>query len=243
MVQFTYAELISYCKFPKYLDTQKICCSYSEIWTMWLYHRVNSPNDADGMANSVDPDQTAPSRSSLIWVCTVCPCLSVRKLRIITVLDSNVSLAVYGPCHISLIPSQVKFAKWGKLKYSKKHLMTASRCKSSPPELITTFYCTNEGLSELLFKIFEPGHEKTCLMSYANNKGADQPAHPRSLISPFVVHCLDSVMSLVSVTKISSLMLTSTAEQASLSLTGSETPEDMFSHDEAHLLSFLNLNC
>ena len=27
---------------------------------MWLYHAVMSPNDADGMANSVDPDQTAP---------------------------------------------------------------------------------------------------------------------------------------------------------------------------------------
>ena len=53
-------ELISYRKFPKYSDTQKICCDYSKIWTMWLYHRVNSPNDADGMANSVDPDQTAP---------------------------------------------------------------------------------------------------------------------------------------------------------------------------------------
>ena len=29
-------------------------------------------------------------------------------------------------------------------------------------------------------------------MPYANNKGADQPAHPRSLISAFVVRCLDS---------------------------------------------------
>ena len=27
---------------------------------MWLYHRVMSPNDADGMANSVDPEWTAP---------------------------------------------------------------------------------------------------------------------------------------------------------------------------------------
>ena len=27
---------------------------------MWLYYRVMSPNHADGMANSVDPDQTAP---------------------------------------------------------------------------------------------------------------------------------------------------------------------------------------
>ena len=26
---------------------------------MWLYHRVMSPKDADGMANSVDPDQAA----------------------------------------------------------------------------------------------------------------------------------------------------------------------------------------
>ena len=72
-------------------------------------------------------------------------------------------------------------------------------------------------------------------MSYANNKGADQPAHPRNLISAFVVRCLDSVMYVVSVTKISSLMLASVAEQANLSLTWSETPEDTFSHDEAHI--------
>ena len=74
-------------------------------------------------------------------------------------------------------------------------------------------------------------------MSYANNKGADQPAHPRSLISAFFVRCLDSVVSLVSVTKISSLMLASVAEQASLSLTWSETAEDTFSHDKAQLFS------
>ena len=47
-------------KFPKYSNTQNICCNHSKIWTMWLYHRVMSPNDADGIANSVDPDQTAP---------------------------------------------------------------------------------------------------------------------------------------------------------------------------------------
>ena len=82
---------------------------------------------------------------------------------------------------------------------------------------------------------YEPGHEKICLMPYANNKGADQPAHPRSLISAFVVRCLDRVMSLVSVTKISSLMLASVAAQAGLSLTWSETPEYTFSHDEAHI--------
>ena len=73
-------------------------------------------------------------------------------------------------------------------------------------------------------------------MSHANNKGADQPAHSRSLISAFVVRCLDSVMSLVSVTKISNVMLASVTKQAVLSLTWLETPEDTFSHDGAHIL-------
>ena len=31
---------------------------------MWLYHRVMSPNDAGGMANSVDPDQTDPDQTA-----------------------------------------------------------------------------------------------------------------------------------------------------------------------------------
>ena len=52
---------------------------------------------------------------------------------------------------------------------------------------------------------FEPGHEKVCLMSYANNKGADQPARMRSLISAFVVCCLDSIKSLDSIAEISRL--------------------------------------
>ena len=32
---------------------------------MWLYLRVMSPNDADRMANSADPDQTAPTGAYL----------------------------------------------------------------------------------------------------------------------------------------------------------------------------------
>ena len=40
---------------------------------------------------------------------------------------------------------------------------------------------------------------------YANNIGVDQPApHPRSLISTFVVRCLDSEIPLVSISQISS---------------------------------------
>ena len=46
---------------------------------------------------------------------------------------------------------------------------------------------------------------RKCVMSYANNKGADQPAHPRSLISAFVIRCLDSIISLDSIAEISRL--------------------------------------
>ena len=55
-------------------------------------------------------------------------------------------------------------------------------------------------------------------MPYGNNKGADQPAHPHSLISTFVIRCLDSIIALVSISKISSLYLPSVAAQASLHL-------------------------
>ena len=48
-----------------------------------------------------------------------------------------------------------------------------------------------------------PGHAKMCLMPYATNKCADQPAHPRCLISTFVVHCLDSMICIVAISNVS----------------------------------------
>ena len=55
----------------------------------------------------------------------------------------------------------------------------------------------------LLPVLYGPGHAKTCLMLYAINKGADQPAHPRSLISTFVVCCLDSMICILRISKVS----------------------------------------
>ena len=68
--------------------------------------------------------------------------------------------------------------------------------------------------------LFKPRLETTCFMPYANNKGADQPAHLRSLISAFVVSCLDSIIPLVSISEIASLKIVSVAEQAGLRLPG-----------------------
>ena len=83
--------------------------------------------------------------------------------------------------------------------------------------------------------VYGPGHAKTYLMPYANNKGADQPAHPRSLISTFVVRCLDSMICILAISKVSRCFLVSVAEQAGLNLTWSKISEDMFSRGVAHI--------
>ena len=76
---------------------------------------------------------------------------------------------------------------------------------------------------------------RKCVLCHANNKGADQPAHPRSLISDFVVRCLDSIISPHSIAEISRLKLASVAAQAGLCLAESETPEDTFCRVVAHM--------
>ena len=65
-------------------------------------------------------------------------------------------------------------------------------------------------------------------MPHANNKGADQPAHPRSLSSAFVFRYLDSIIPILAKSKISRLKLASVAAQAGLSRTWSETPKTGF---------------
>ena len=49
-----------YRKKSKYSDTSKICFNHPKIWTRWLFQNVMHPKDAAGIANSADPDQTAP---------------------------------------------------------------------------------------------------------------------------------------------------------------------------------------
>ena len=79
-----------------------------------------------------------------------------------------------------------------------------------------------------------PGHVKTCLMPYATNKGVDQPAHPRSLISTFVVHSLDSMIGILAIYTVWGLKLASVAEQAGSNLTWSKILKDRFSHVASH---------
>ena len=71
-------------------------------------------------------------------------------------------------------------------------------------------------------------------MPYANNKGAGQTALLHSLISTFVVRCLVSIISLVSISEISSLWLVPIAESYLVA-----NFKDRFSCDEAQLRTCL----
>ena len=65
--QFSERDYLSYRKVPKFSDARKLCCNLPKIQTKSPNLRVFYQKDANGIANSEDPDQTAPSRSSLIW--------------------------------------------------------------------------------------------------------------------------------------------------------------------------------
>ena len=67
-------------------------------------------------------------------------------------------------------------------------------------------------------------------MGFANNKGTDQTAHLRSLISAFVVRSLESITTKLATSKILIFQLVSVAEQAGLGKTWSETLKDRFFH-------------
>ena len=72
-----------------------------------------------------------------------------------------------------------------------------NRCKPPGDVLMTIprqcFCCGLFQLSLVMRNLF---------MAYANNNGTDQPVHPRSLISAYVIRCLDSIILLVSISEI-----------------------------------------
>ena len=49
-----------YCKVPKFSDTRKLCCNIPKIQTQRRNLRVFCQKDTNVIANSEDPDQTAP---------------------------------------------------------------------------------------------------------------------------------------------------------------------------------------
>ena len=59
-----YFKMSSACNF--FICDRIIKCGYSfNIKRRWLYHRVMCPEDADVMANSIDPDKAVRSGSTV----------------------------------------------------------------------------------------------------------------------------------------------------------------------------------
>ena len=55
---------------------------------------------------------------------------------------------------------------------------------------------TDCGILLMITKQMQRNH-KNLFMPFANNKGTDKPAHPRSIISDSFVHCLDSMKPII----------------------------------------------
>ena len=53
-------RFLNYRKVPKFSDTRELWCSLPKIQTKRPKFRVFHQKDANGIANSEDPDQTAP---------------------------------------------------------------------------------------------------------------------------------------------------------------------------------------
>ena len=70
-----------------------------------------------------------------------------------------------------------------------------------------------------------PRCEETFLRRFENNTGADQPVHPRSLISAFVICFLESVIRNLVTGEISIFYLVSVAKETGCKLAFSETPK------------------
>ena len=148
---------------------------------------------------------------------------------------------------------QYQAIRYGVLPFPDSSIDLDSETRQEPMNILTWKhheYCSTRRVIWVLFSfsfmpihllfamrkwLIEPGLGTMCLIPYANNKGADQPAHPRSLISTFVFRCLDSMICILALSKVSRFQLVSVAEQAGLNLTWSKIPEDTFSRDAAQL--------
>ena len=54
-----YGKLTKYRKVPKFSDARKFWCNLSKVQIKRSFDRKYCAQSADGMTNSVDPDQTA----------------------------------------------------------------------------------------------------------------------------------------------------------------------------------------
>ena len=106
-------------------------------------------------------------------------------------------------CHSQALHPMISFACqiFSVQPHSACVLLQSSLCCALHVQTISSYWCG------ALRKVIDSNTctWKNLFMPYANNKGADQSAHMRSLISTFVVCCLDSIIPLLAIAKLSRL--------------------------------------
>ena len=103
---------------------------------------------------------------------------------------------------------------------------------------VISFQIKSYSYLSYLFNINGPRHKKTCLLGGgANNTGADQPTHPRSLSSVFVIHFVESIICNFATGEISFFYPVCVAEETGLKLVFFGNPEDRFSGDKAQIIN------
>ena len=66
-----------------------------------------------------------------------------------------------------------------------------------PPKVkpLNQYEANHLRINQSSYKVIGASRRETLSLEFANNKGADQPADPRSLISAFVIRLLISIIS------------------------------------------------
>ena len=85
--------------------------------------------------------------------------------------------------------------------------------------------------------LYGPRREKPCLRGFANNKGTDQPEHPRRLISTFIIRFLERIICNLATGEISIFSVT---EEIGLKLALSKTQRQVFSR-RSHIVYLSHL--
>ena len=160
---------------------------------MWLYHRLMSPNDADRMANSVDPDQTAPlgavwSGSALFAQAYLSE--NLGSLRYIKNICCGYLLELHHRGNSNEYPQHLFL--WKIVENYSLYIESGgscSLCHQSPlrisfflslalePLAGTLFLLSYFSFSTLQQRIYEPWHDKTNTMSVCTQQ------RPRSALA------------------------------------------------------------
>ena len=146
-----------YYKDPKFWDARYLCCNLPKIQTKRSNLRIFCQNDADGIANSEDPDQTAPlgavwSGSALfaqtclsenLWslrykieVLWLAP-LAIQPDLLLVWLETQKTGFLLEPIYWSLSENQEVFiCMWVVLTMGESHILRPSLC-GPPPSLLS----------------------------------------------------------------------------------------------------------